>query len=523
MSSKFAYLDAVTPLNERKWSTDIAVARPSKGQTDSRDYPRIIKHIFRAIGSYAVTGGIVLLVTECFRFGLAVNATTVGFVFLLAILLASILFSPAVLIFMSLAATLAFDYFFLPPVGTLNISDPQDWVALFSFLATAVIGSQLSARVRQREAQANRKRQEVDELYDLSRKLLSAGNPSELLNVIPLHLVESLKVGAAALFHSAKEDIFRSGQDAPQLDALQLKAVALSGNAQFDSKRSVSFVPVRLGSQIVGSFGISGSALSRETLEAVGSLLAVAIDRARAVELLAKIESTRESERLKSVLLDAITHDFRTPLTSIKVSATGLLDDLEFDREQRKELLTIIDEECDRISDLVGEAAEMARLESGEVKLDLGSHTIGELISAALADCRIVSQERTVSVQIENQDLRLTVDLQLAVKVLVHLISNAHLYSSPGRPVTITSEEREGFNLISVADQGPGIDEMEVSRIFEKFYRGRHQRYQVRGTGMGLPIAKAIVEAHGGIIRVSSRVGHGSVFTVSWPLERHAF
>lgn len=520
MSSKFAYLDVVTPLEKPEWRLDTVATYPLKGRNDSKDYFRTIRHIVRAIGGYAATGAVILALTEFFRFGLVVNATTVGFAFLLAILLASILFTPAVLVFMSVAATLVFDYFFLPPVGTFNISDSQDWVALFAFLTTALIGSQLSARVRLREAQANRRRQEVDELYDLSQKLLRAGNPNELFNLIPLHLVESFKAGEAALFHSDKGEIFRSGIDASKLGAAQLKAVARSGNALLDSERGVYFVPMRFGPQVVGSFGISGSALSRETQEAIGSLLAVAIDRARAVELLAKIEAVRESERLKSVLLDAITHDFRTPLTSIKISATGLLDDLEFDREQRKELLMIIDEECDRISNLVGEAAEMARLESGEVKLELESHSVGELISAAVADCREATQQRTVSVHVKNQELRLQVDLSLAKKVLVHLISNAHLYSSPGQPIAITVQESEGFHFISVADQGPGIDEMEISRIFDKFYRGRHQRYRVQGTGMGLPIAKAIVEAHGGTIRVFSRAGRGSVFTVGLPIER---
>jgi two-component system sensor histidine kinase KdpD len=520
MSSKFAYLDVVTPLNKRGWSTDTAARLPLEGKNESNHYPQTIKLIFRATGGYAATGAVIVALSEFFRFGLVVNATTAGFAFLLAILLASIFFTPAVLIFMSVVATLAFDYFFLPPIGTFNISDPQDWVALVAFVATALIGGQLSARVRQREAQANRKRQEVDELYDLSQKLLSSGNPNELFNLIPIHLMESFNAGEAALFHSDKGDIFRSGINAPQLDGAQLKTVALSGIARYDSERSAYFAPVRLGAQVVGSFGISGSAVSHETLEAVGSLLAVAIDRARAVELLAKLEAMRESERLKSVLLDAITHDFRTPLTSIKVSATGLLDDLEFDRDQRKELLTIIDEECDRISNLVGEAAEMARLESDEVKLELGSHAVGELISAALAECREVTRERTVSIHGNNLELRLHVDLSLATKVLVHLVTNAHRYSSPGRPITIASDEADGFHFISVADQGPGIDETEVSMIFEKFYRGRHQRYRVQGTGMGLPIAKAIVEAHGGTIRVVSRVGYGSVFTVSLPVER---
>lgn len=230
-----------------------------------------------------------------------------------------------------------------------------------------------------------------------------------------------------------------------------------------------------------------------------------------------QIESARESESLKSVLLDAITHDFRSPLTSIKASVTGLLDDLEFDREQRRELLTIINEECDRINRLVGEAAEIARLESGEAKLDLTSHSVGELLSAALAECKSVSADREIHLDMKHQDSRLLVDLSLAKRVLVHLITNANLYSSPGKPIRIATELQGGFHSISVSDQGPGIDNTEIDRIFENFYRGKGHRFRVHGTGMGLPIAKAIVESHGGTMSVVSRPGQGSVFTFSLP------
>jgi len=233
-----------------------------------------------------------------------------------------------------------------------------------------------------------------------------------------------------------------------------------------------------------------------------------------------EILSTHESERLKSVFLDAITHDLRTPLTAIKASVTSLLDDLEIDLEQRKELLTVIDEECDRINRLVSEASEIARLKSGEMKLKLASHSIGDLISAALADCRSVTSNREICLDVKHLDSRLLVDLSLAKRVLVQLIANAQLYSSPGKPITITTKQRDKFHDISVADQGPGIEEEETEYIFEKFYRGKNVRYRVPGTGMGLSIAKMIVEAHGGTIRVVNCAGRGSVFTFSLPAKR---
>src|SRR3984893_14071252 len=232
-----------------------------------------------------------------------------------------------------------------------------------------------------------------------------------------------------------------------------------------------------------------------------------------------KLQATHESERLKLVFLDAITHDFKTPLTSIKASVTGLLDDLETNREERKELLTIIDEECDRINELVSEASEIARLESGAVKLDLASYSAGDLISAALADCRRTISCREVCLDVKHRNSRLLVDFSLAKRVLVHLITNAQLYSSPGQPIRITTQKQNQFYSFSIADQGPGIEEEEIGQIFEKFYRGKSERHRVQGTGMGLPIAKTIVEALGGSISATSRVGQGSVFTFTLPVE----
>jgi two-component system sensor histidine kinase KdpD len=522
MSSKFANPASVVSLHGRQCFDD-TYEKPRMIWTQSvrhcQSFPRPFSGT-KMIGGYAAGLVMIALITVFYQHGPSVKTTTVGFSYLLAVLAASAILAPGVSIFMSAASMLAYDYFFLPPVGTLNITDPQDWVALFAFIVTAVVGSQLSARAWREARQANRRLQEIEHLYELSQKLLSASNAVELFNEIPLDIVESFKVRAAVLYFSDEQKIFRSEIELPQLGLADLKAVAAAGHMQVDVSCGANFVPLRLGSHVLGTIGLSGSAPSRETLEALGTLVAVAIDRARAIEHVAKVEAMRESERLKSVLLDAITHDFRTPLTSIKISATGLLDDLEFDREQRKELLIIINEECDRINHLVGEAAEMARLESGEVKLDLASHSVGELISGALANCKTVTRDRPVCLDVKHREQRLLVDLPLAEKVLVRLIMNAHLYSSPGEPIAITTEECDGFHCISIADHGPGIKTMEVGGIFDKFYRGKDHRYRVQGTGMGLPIAKAVVEAHGGTIRVASRVGHGSVFTFSLPLDR---
>jgi len=472
------------------------------------------------VARYAAALAGVGLITEFYRYHHRFNPTTIAFTYLLAILGVSAIWGLSVSVFMSLAATLTYNYFFLPPIGTFTIADPQNWVALFTFLATSVLASDLATRARNQAAEANRRRREVERLYKFSQRLLSAGNPIELLNAIPRQMVDIFEVGAAALFLIDKQKIYRSGMNLPQLDSDVLKAIVIREDLQIDEEHSLCFAPLRLGTRILGSVGISGPVLSAQSLEALGSLIAVAIERAHAIEMVGKTEAAREGERLKSALLDAITHDFRTPLTSMKASVTSLLSPAKLDDVQRVELLSIINEECDRLNRLVGEAGEMARLEAGDVKLKIETLRVMDLISESLDICKGVLAARPIQIDVKNQELHVRADSSRAREVLVHLIENANLYSSPDMPITISAEEKEDFVFFSVADHGPGIADAELGLIFDKFYRGTDQRYRVQGTGMGLPIAKAIVEAHGGTISVISQLGIGSVFSFCLPIAR---
>src|SRR5437870_10025592 len=285
--------------------------------------------------SIAIVAGIAFL----YRHVLLVNQTTVALTLLLAILAVSAVWGMVVSVFMSLAAMLVFNYEFLPPVGNLTISDPQNWVALAAFLVTSIMGSQLSARIRREADEAHSRRREIERLYKFSQKLLGEGNVIQLLNAIPNHIVESFEAGAASVFLAEKQKFYRSGHGTLQLEEEQLRASFEREEPAIDAAKSFSYAPIRLGIRSIGSFGVSGARLTRQTLEAVGTLLGIAIERARAVEQLTKTEADRQSERLKSALLDSITHNFRTPLTSIKASVTALLSDRPPKAEQGQALL----------------------------------------------------------------------------------------------------------------------------------------------------------------------------------------
>jgi two-component system, OmpR family, sensor histidine kinase KdpD len=465
----------------------------------------------------AVAAFLLAVLTFGYSRVLQVNQTTAALSFLLAILAVSAVWGMVVSVCMSVTAMLLFNYFFLPPVGTFTIADPQNWVALAAFLITSITGSQLSARIRKEANASDSRRREVERLYAFSQKLLGEGNVIRLMNAIPNYIVDCFEAGAAELFVPQKEKFYRSGYGAAQIDEGRMKNAYLRDELTSEPQQALHFVPVRLGVKPIGSLGISGARISRQTLEAISSLVAIAMERARAVEQLGETEAERQGERLKSALLDSIAHDFRTPLTSIKASVTDLLAGQPNHTPQQEELLTIINEECDRLNHLVQEASDMAKLEAGEFELHFESVPVVALIDVALQHQKKALGDRQVILNVDPNLPHVRADAERAADILVQLIDNAHLYSPKDRPITISAENLGDFVSFSVADHGPGIDPFEQGLIFDKFYRGRDQRYLVRGTGMGLPIAKAIVAAHGGTISVTSQLGHGSVFSFTLP------
>jgi two-component system, OmpR family, sensor histidine kinase KdpD len=476
--------------------------------------PRTDNPILRFAASAAIVSAIVFL---CFRW-LHLNPTTVGFSLLLAVLLISAAWGLRYAIFTALIATVAYNYFFLPPLFRFTITDPQNWIALFGFLVTAVVASELSERARRGTAYADQRRREVEELYSFSQQLWLSENVFELLNTIPKHIIDSFNVSGVALFVEGKQEAYffdETSRSSFPID--QLKSISDRGEPVLDREHRVCFMPLRMGVRSVGALGLASCDLSRESLEAIGSLVAISIERANTIEKLSRSEAARESDRLRSVLLDSVTHEFRTPLTAIKAAAETLLSEIEVDRPQRKDLLQVINEECDRLNRLVGEAGEVAQLDSHQIQFAFEPRQIREAIDAAIKRSPPALRRHPLEVTIPDNLPPVRMDHERITEVIIHLVDNAAKYSPPGTPIHITSELKDSEVVTSVADHGPGIDGMEQEMIFEKFYRGRNQRMIVQGTGMGLPIVKAIVELHGGKVAVTSQLGRGSLFYFSLP------
>ncbi|HTX34852.1 MAG TPA: ATP-binding protein [Bryobacteraceae bacterium] len=458
------------------------------------------------------SGAAVLLVAAVLQFYrlLPVNNTTVALSLLLAILGLSTWWGLAEATIASVVAVLGFNFWFLPPVGTLTIQDPENWVALLAFLVTAVTASQLSARARRRTAEAEARRVEIERLYALLQAMLFTGNARKTIREFVNHVVRVFGCGAAALYYYPADEVVRSGPESKVVSDHDLRAVAETESVTIDQERGLATAAVRLGGRPLGSLALIGPLPSAQSVRAMVNLVALAIERARALEDASHAEAARQSEVLKSALLDSLAHDIKTPLTSIKAAVGNLLQG-----NTERELLTIIDEEADRLNGLAAEVIAMARIEAGKLHLEKGPVQVADLVAAVLHENAAALKGRVVTVAVPAGLPAAEADPEFVEQVLRQLVENALKYSPEGSPLTVSAEQKGAKIVIGVGDRGPGIEEHERGRIFDKFFRGRQHRFSTRGTGMGLAIAKGIVEAHGERIWVESEPGEGSVFYFS--------
>lgn len=455
----------------------------------------------------------------CFRLG-HVNASTAGFIYLVVVLFTATRWGLTEALVASFTSVICYNFFFLPPVGTLTIADPQNWVALTAFLATAITASQLSTTAKKQAREAMARQRDMERLYSVSRSILLLDSSSAVENQLVGQVARVFDARGVTLYVRDSAEYYRAGPEDIENVEDWLRESARQGTHFRDSARRLTVTAIRLGADPIGSLALLGLDISDGALQGLAGLIAIGIERAKVQRQVSEVEAARRGDELKSTLLDAIAHEFKTPLTSIKAATSTVLSGAINDDGQRRDLLTVIDEETDRLSGLVTEAIEMARIDRGKITLRREWQSPRDLLLGAVEDRRPTLGGRQIQFDAAQNLPNLRMDQDLMRLALRQLIDNAAKYSPPGSPVGVSAALEGHQMLFRVRDHGPGVSESERRRIFERFYRSPLTKHAVPGAGLGLAIAQDIVQAHGGTIRVQSPEDGGALFIVSLPVER---
>lgn len=476
-----------------------------------------------------------------FHFRGALDKAHVTLALLLLVLGASAAGGRALGLTVAALGFLAFDAFFLPPYQTLTITNPLDWLVLIAFLITSVVATQLLYRARSTAEEATQRAIEVDRLASLGAETLNAADPYEALRAITEVIRTSVNAEECDIYLHGEERgrlvdyIVEHGIGAAELsdgtvriarDSVpperRLRELIHEVEQMPDGRDRPAVhalgIPLQVRDRTVGVLRIATKnsfTLAPEQarlLVALAYYAALGAERARLVESAERVEAERRVERLRSALLTAVSHDLRTPLTTIKGIAN------EISRGGDPSRAEVIEAEADWLDSLVGDLLDLSRIQSGAVRPVLAVNTVDDLIGASLKRAAGALQNRRVNVDAPVGELLTGVfDLSQTVRILVNLIDNAAKYSPAEAPIDVRVRTRDKRITIDVMDRGPGIPESESVRIFESFYRPPGVPPDVRGHGLGLTIARGLAEAEGGTLRYASRAGGGSVFTLELP------
>jgi len=456
----------------------------------------------------------VALLTFC-AFRLNLNLSTSGFLYLLIVVMVAVVWGFWEASVTSLIAVNCLNYFFVPPVLTWRVSDPQNWIALATFEITALTVSRLSTRAQDKARAEARQRAEVEKLYELSRRILFLDRRLTIGPQLVSLIQEVFRTESVALFDAGLARMDATGCGADGLEQLARDTYfqnrALEG-ADAHTRAGV----LRLGSRPVGAIAICGRELGRLAIVPIASLAAIALERARSFEKESRAEAAHQTEQLRTAVLDALAHAFKTPLTAIRTASSGLLEAGRLSTDDA-ELADLIDEQAEHLNRLTSELLQMARIDAAEVSLRRERVSVLTLIEDVLAQYSEQLHGRRVEVSDSASDLEVYGDRKILMAALEQFINNASRYSTPGSPITVTAEENLGEIVIAVHNEGPPIRPDDRERIFERFYRAEETRHRAPGTGLGLSIAKKAAEAHGGRTWVVSDAATGTTFYFALP------
>jgi two-component system, OmpR family, sensor histidine kinase KdpD len=495
-----------------------------------------------AVAGVILVSGIIGLV---FRWA---RVTNVSMLYLLVVLAVGARFGSGPAVLATVLAFLTFNFFFVEPVHTFTVADPQEWLALLLLLAASVVTGELAAAQRRRAEEAHRRELEAMQLYAVGRYLATAPTLDAALQGVADHLRAELGLQTCAILVPDADGrlAVRAASGDGRLDPGETPRWLLAPDGTAATARPRRWVrvlpprppgaeraastrfdlPLRAGEQAVGLLRaiprVERTIFNREEirlLETAADQVALAIERARLQDEANAAEVLRRTDELRAALLSSVSHDLRTPLASIKAAAGSLRQqDVAWTDAEREGFAAAIETEADRLNRLVGNLLDMSRIEAGALRPEKDWYPLSALVEDVLGRLRPLAGDRPVQVEVPDSLPPVLLDYVEIDEVLANLLENAFKYTPPGTPVRVSARVEGDRMAIEVADVGPGIPPTALPRLFDKFYRVAPGQGQPRGTGLGLAVAKGLVEAHGGIIAVQSAPDRGTTFRFTLPL-----
>jgi two-component system sensor histidine kinase KdpD len=495
--------------------------------------------------------------------GLVLDRTriaNISMLYLIAIMVTAVTFGRGPAVVASVAAFLTFDFLFVDPVHTFTVADPEEWIALLLFLVTGTVTSTLAASQRARAAEAEQREREAVVLYDVVR-LIAGEDLERALRDVADRLRHELALDAVMI--RARVDAHLSARAAVG-DALALALVGPSlsagqmlqpGTAPTADQRGrpgrwvrfvgphaptqslapllldrLQIIPVETGAGRAGevvlvrpSGGRAPSPSDTRLLSAVSTQIAAAVDRARLRREATEAEILRRTDELKTALINAVSHDVRTPLASILAAAGSLRQrDVAWSEAERAEFVDAIVEEAERLNRIFGNLLDLSRMEGGNLRPDKGWYDLGALVDDVLGRLRPATARHRVTARVADDLPPVLLDYVEMDQVLSNLVENAVKYTPPGTEIELGARIEHGVLRIEVADRGPGIPPEALPHLFDAFYRVEGSSRRAKGLGIGLAIARGLVEAHGGRIWAENRADGGARFTITLPVGTEA-
>ena len=495
-------------------------------------------HTLRRL-DFGAYGGSTVMVAVALLVGLALQRTlglsNIALVFLTAVLASAVTYGLWPALFASFVSVLAYNFFFLPPLYTFTIADPENVLALIVFAIIAVIASNLTGRVRLQALAARRRAKMTEDLYLFSRKLAGVAQLDDLLWATAHQIAQMLNVRVVLLLPIGETIEVRAGfPPEDMIDDADLAAAKWTWQHAQAAGRGADtlpgakrlFLPMKTGRGTVGVIGLDSDSMGpilspdqRRLLDALSDQAALAVER---INLVADVDRTRlvaETERLRNALLTSISHDLRTPLASILGSATSLRTYRKsLDEKSQDELAAAIQEEAERLNRFISNLLDMTRLESGAVQSRNEMVDVGDVVGSALRRATSILLQHKIQLNIDAGLPMAQGDPVLLEQVLFNLLDNAAKYTPAGTTITLVAHADEGRLELQVSDEGAGLPNDARERVFAKFYRVHAGDSQRAGTGLGLAICRGFVEAMGGTITAANRTGgKGAVFTIVLP------